>query len=95
MSALNRNGQRIKHKLEDYDERRTMQKLLLKSTSLDNFTHEAEFIEELMVEDGSVNARLLHHLIDEAQKLQDLDIQHEEMEAHGHDAYIEDETEGM
>lgn len=95
MSALNRNGQRIKHGLEDYDDRRTMQKFLLKSTSLDNLIHAVEDVEGLMVDDGSVNARLLHHLIDEAQNRSDLAIQHEEMEAHGHDAYVEEETEGM
>ena len=95
MNAFVKNAQAIKHSLECYDMRRTMQKLVLALKSLWGLIDLVLEIEEYVEEDGSVNARLLHHLIDEAQNRSDLLIQHEEMEANGHDAYTEEETEGM
>jgi len=91
MDSMIKNAQKIKHNLDDYDDRRTIQKFELEHKSFRHMIEEVLDMEGYVVDDGSVNARILQHIVDEAQNRQDLMIQHEEMERNGHDAYIEEE----
>ena len=91
MDALIKNAEAIKHSLSDYDQRRTMQKLELNTTSLHKFIDDVLDITEVMEVDGSMNERLLQALQDKAEKLDALMLQHQEQEENGHDTYTEED----
>ena len=92
MSALIKNAQDIKHGLDDYDKRRTMQKLELNTVTLEKLIDDVIEVCSYAESDGSVNERLLQSLEDKAERLSDLMLQHEEQEKYGHDAYMEEEV---
>ena len=91
MSALIKNAQDIKHGLDDYDKRRSMQKLELNTVTLERLIDDIIETCSYTENDGSINERLLQSLEDKAEKLSDLMLQHEYQEKHGHDTYIEEE----
>ena len=90
MSALNKNAQQIKHQLEDYDQRRTMQTLMQEGASFHCYIDKVIEEASLMEDDGSFNQRLLQDILDKAESRRDLIDVNEEKEANGHDAYVEE-----